>query len=108
MSGNNLTFKDFTIDYDKTRGGKVIYWSDRGIDLKTKERPDGTMKQKRSRSCLFICTHCMLSWRKLNVDTLLLWNDVFYYSAKSSACTTVNQFCANKIFYFFKFVYIYI
>lgn len=38
MSGNNLTFKDFTIDYDKTRGGKVIYWSDRGIDLKTKER----------------------------------------------------------------------
>lgn len=25
MSGNNLTFKDFTIDYDKTRGGKVIY-----------------------------------------------------------------------------------
>lgn len=25
MYGNNLTFKDFTIDYDKTRGGKVIY-----------------------------------------------------------------------------------
>lgn len=38
MSGNNLTFKDFTIDYDKTRGGKVIYWSDRGIDLKTKRK----------------------------------------------------------------------
>lgn len=38
MFGNNLIFKDFIIDYDKIRGGKVIYWSDRGIDLKIKER----------------------------------------------------------------------
>lgn len=33
---------------------------------------------------------------------------LFFYSAKSSACTSVNQFCANKYFIFSKIVYIYI